>query len=265
MATTMRSVDTRFWIDGWVRKLNALDRYVFLYFLTNPHSSWCGVYEVDLGMISFETGVEVTELTTVILPRLAPKVLYVEGWVYIPNFERYHANHSEKTQKGIENAWKAVPEKIRLKIRNTYPLDGVSASASASSSAYLGGSEEPQGQLKDNKKNMGWHTPNDNDSDLPVVGEDGEIKKEIKTSKRTYKEIYELFKTLGPIPLNWTLNTTQQTAAENLYTERGLEKVKNALEYYKEHKGEEYLPEINTPYDLDAKWSKLFSFKKKNG
>lgn len=137
MATTMRSVDTRFWIDGWVRKLNALDRYVFLYFLTNPHSSWCGVYEVDLGMVSYETGIEETELRTVILPRLEPKVRYLDGWVYIPNFERYHANHSEKTQKGIENAWKTVPERIRIKIRGSYPIEGVSAFASASTSASI--------------------------------------------------------------------------------------------------------------------------------
>jgi hypothetical protein len=167
MATTMRSVDTRFWIDGWVRKLNALDRYVFLYFLTNPHSSWCGVYEVDMSMVSFETGVEETELTKVILPRLAPKVRYVDGWVYIPNFEKYHANHSEKTQKGIENAWKVVPERIRLKLKDLYPIEGVSAFASASASALLGDSNESQ--LKDNETTMGWNNKSDNEDDLPAI------------------------------------------------------------------------------------------------
>lgn len=175
MATTMRSVDTRFWIDGWVRKLNALDRYVFLYFLTNPHSSWCGVYEIDLSMVSFETGIEETELTNVILPRLAPKVRYVDGWVYIPNFERYHANHSEKTQKGIDNAWKAVPERIRLKIKDLYPTEGVSASASsfASASSLLGDSEESQ--LKDKKKDMPWnkkYNENAHSEDIPSIDAD---------------------------------------------------------------------------------------------
>jgi hypothetical protein len=82
MATTMRSVDTRFWVDGWVRKLNPLDRYLFLYFLTNTHSSWCGVYELDLTMIAFETGIEERELTNSMLPRLSPKVIYIGGWVY---------------------------------------------------------------------------------------------------------------------------------------------------------------------------------------
>ncbi len=139
----MRSVDTRFWSDVWVRKLNALDRYVFLYFLTNEHSSWCGVYEVDLSMVAFETGVDARDLEHSILPRLTPKIIYIDGWVYIRNFERYHANRSEKTQKGIQAAWEGVPERIREQIKAidstgiplAYPLDGVSPSASASASA----------------------------------------------------------------------------------------------------------------------------------
>jgi phage replication O-like protein O len=116
-------------------------------------------------------------------------------------------------------------------------------------------------------ESMGWKQYNENahSDDIPSIGDDGEIEKPKEKPKRHYKEVYELFKTLGPIPLNWNVNTTQQKCAENLYTERGVENIKNALEYYKEHKGEEYLPEINSPHDLDTKWSKLYSFKKKNG
>ena len=117
MASTMRSLDTRFWSDVWVRKLNALDRYMFLYFLTNQHSTWCGVYEIDLSMVAFESGIDEYDLKKVILPRLSPKILYVDGWIYIANFEKYHANRSEKTKKGIDVAWEAVPERIRLKIK----------------------------------------------------------------------------------------------------------------------------------------------------
>jgi len=141
----MRSIDTRFWSDIWVRKLNALDRYVFLYFLTNDHSSWCGVYELDIAMMAFETGIDENDLKRSILPRLRPKVLYIDGWVFIKNFEKYHNNRSEQTQKGIANAWKSVPDKIRLKIKEIIEKDisptggmvGVSSSAftSASSSA----------------------------------------------------------------------------------------------------------------------------------
>lgn len=117
MASTQRFIDTRFWSDVWVRKLNALDRYVFLYFLTNQHSSWCGVYELDIAMAAFELGIDAHDLETAILPRLAPKICFVDGWVYIKNFEKYHTNGSKDTQTGIQKAWAAVPERIQLKIK----------------------------------------------------------------------------------------------------------------------------------------------------
>jgi hypothetical protein len=143
MASTMRSVDTKFWSDIWVRKLNALDRYAFLYFLTNEHSTWCGVYEVDLAMIAFESGIDEQDLKNSIMPRLEPKIIYVDGWVYIKNFEKYHGNRSILTQKGIDIAWSKVPDEIRLKIKgydkNSIPhargIQGVSPSASALSSS----------------------------------------------------------------------------------------------------------------------------------
>lgn len=117
MASTFRYVDTRFWVDGWVRSLNSLDRYVFLYFLTNDHSSWCGVYELPISTISFETGITEEDLVKSILPRLSPKIIFIDGWIHIKNFQKYHSNSSEKTQKGILDAWKSVPDRIRLKIK----------------------------------------------------------------------------------------------------------------------------------------------------
>ena len=117
-----RSIHQRFWSDGWVRKLNALDRYVFLYFLTNSHSSWCGIYECPIDVISNETGIKENDLIEAIFPRLSPKVVYLDGWIYIKNWEKYHLTKNgtlTQDQKiGIGKAWKEVPEEIRLKIKD---------------------------------------------------------------------------------------------------------------------------------------------------
>ncbi len=135
---TMRSVDTRFWSDGWTREINPLDRYLFLYLLTNERTSWCGVYELPLDIMAFEAGIDKEELKSSMLPRLAPKVLYVDGWVCIPNWTKYHLSEggtlSPQQKTGIEKAWKAVPERIRLRIEALavegipyiYPIGGVS-------------------------------------------------------------------------------------------------------------------------------------------
>lgn len=118
-----------------------------------------------------------------------------------------------------------------------------------------------------NRKDMEWkNKPSDNDDDLDVIDiETGEPAKPKEKKKRHYKEVYELFRVLGPVPLNWSVNTTEQKCADNLYTERGLEQIKTALQFYLDHKHLEYIPEITSPYDLDSKWKKLLSFKKKNG
>lgn len=145
MASKSRNIDTRFWSDTWIQNnLNPLDRYLFIYLLTNERSTWCGVYEIPLKFIANETGIDRDEIERSMLPRLAPKILYVDGWVVIKNFEKYHNNSSPTTQKGIEEAWKAVPERIRLKIKslgeNLYPIGGVSSLTSTftSTSTPLG-------------------------------------------------------------------------------------------------------------------------------
>lgn len=112
-----------------------------------------------------------------------------------------------------------------------------------------------------------WNKNSENDDDLPSIGEDGNITQEkLKKVKRNYKPVYSLFEeVLGKKPNNWLVNTTQQKCAENLFTERGISAVKNALQWYVDHKEEEYCPQISSPSDLDSKWTKLAEFKRKHG
>ena len=195
---TNRYVDTRFWIDGWIRKLNPLDRYVFLYFLTNDHSSWCGVYEIPIETAAYETGIKEQELLTSILPRLAPKIIFIDGWAYIKNFEKYHENGSEKTKKGISEAWKQVPENIRLKIRelsgnnipHTRGIQGVSPSTSTSTSTLIPVASAPG---SNNSKNMIKYNENRHSTDdLPAI--DLETGESPKTDKPDYKELMSFWK-----------------------------------------------------------------------
>lgn len=137
----MRSVQDRFWADGWVRKLNPLDRYLFLYLLTNEHTNWAGVYELDIGMMAYESGLDERDLERSFLPRLLPKIIYVDGWVCVPNWVKHHmsesGNMSPPQKEGVKKALERVPEQIRLKIREIEeksiplpnPMERVSASS----------------------------------------------------------------------------------------------------------------------------------------
>ncbi len=106
-------IDTKIWSDSWVRKLNALDRYLFIYLLTNDKCSYCGIYELPISMMAFESGIDERDLEKSMLPRLEPKIFYHENWVNIVNFRKFHVSgDSDKSQKGYENALSQVPSHI---------------------------------------------------------------------------------------------------------------------------------------------------------
>lgn len=62
-----RFINTKFWSDNFIIELNPLDRYLFLYFLTNEHTNIAGIYELPLRTISFETGIEKDMLEKMII------------------------------------------------------------------------------------------------------------------------------------------------------------------------------------------------------
>ena len=98
---------------------------------------------------------------------------------------------------------------------------------------------------------------------------DGSLIEEKKKSTRKYPNapaVRKVFQeVLGRNPANWKVNKTQLQACENLSTERTIEKVRAALEYYKANQDHEYIPYIDSPYDLDSKWAKLGKHKIKYG
>jgi hypothetical protein len=124
-------------------------------------------------------------------------------------------------------------------------------------------------ELKTNNlKNLSWNNKSD-DFEEGVVDLDGdgslaEIK---KTPTRKYPNapaVRKVFQeVLGKNEPNWKLNKTQLQACENLYTGKGLDKLRNALEFYVDVKDQEFCPTIDSPYDLDSKYDKLARFKKK--
>lgn len=107
-----RYINTRFWSDNYVVELKPLERYLFLYFLTNEHTNIGGIYELPLRNIAFETDLK----ESIIVESLqkftkAGKVFYIEGWVYVKNFSKHQAVN-EKTKIGIENSLKEVAPSV---------------------------------------------------------------------------------------------------------------------------------------------------------
>lgn len=102
----------------------------------------------------------------------------------------------------------------------------------------------------------------DEDTTLVACDDWGEEFNPRKSAKKdtTYRKV---FAAVGGVnyPLAWNTNRTQIQAAKNLLQEHGLDKVKKAMKWYKEHKDEPFCPQLSTPHDLDNKWHKALDFK----
>lgn len=122
-----RYINTKFWSDGWVRKINPLDRYFFLYLLTNGHTNISGIYELPIETMAYESGLDERDLEKSMLPKIEPKIYYRDGWVIIPNFIKHQNQKSPTIKKGVEAELLLTPAKIiHFAIEYGYPMDTLS-------------------------------------------------------------------------------------------------------------------------------------------
>lgn len=117
-----RIINTKFWSDSFVvEKLNPLDRYLFLYFLTNEKTNLAGVYELSIRTMANETGLEKEEVLRM-LERLRGKVEYKDGWICLVNFTKHQNTDNLSIVKGIENRLNELPLEVKkwvTKLRKT--------------------------------------------------------------------------------------------------------------------------------------------------
>lgn len=124
MAKT-RMVNTRFWSDNFIAALSPLDRYMFLYFLTNEHTNIAGIYELPLKTVSAESGLKIPAIVKA-LEHLSQKIVYLEGWVCVKNFQRHQTGDNVKVKKGIENEMEKIPSRIKEKLDSLLQTDTLS-------------------------------------------------------------------------------------------------------------------------------------------
>ena len=82
-----RRISTRMWRDEYFNNLTPLEKLLFVYCLTSPDTSLCGIYEVPKSIISADTGIETPKIITMFNRfETDNKIIYKDGWVAIKNF-----------------------------------------------------------------------------------------------------------------------------------------------------------------------------------
>jgi len=104
-----RSVDTYFWDDPYIQRIDASKRYLYLYFLTTPLANIAGVYEITDKTIRDHTGWAQEELQAALERfREDRKVFRWQDWIIMRNWPK-HQSSSPTVQKGIERVLLGIP------------------------------------------------------------------------------------------------------------------------------------------------------------
>lgn len=268
-----RVVKDEIWDDDWFYDLDPTEKLVWLFLLTNPRNNIAGVFKLNRRWGANSCGLD-KDIFETILRRfeVENKIIIYSEWIILINFHK-HQSKNPKVEKGVLRIIAELPKEIA----NLLPMDSLCIAYPTllnltllnSTLLNLTVSETSSLQVQgSNNENMTFkRQPDDFEESVVDYDGDGSTKTPPKPQTKKYPNaplVFKIFEEVsGKYPANWKINKMQLLSAENLYTERGLQPVKNALEFYKQNKDIEFCPQITQPSDLDAKWTKLGEFKKK--
>ena len=109
-----RVISTKFWDDSYIINLDPVEKLLFLYLLTNPLTNICGIYEITLRRIAFDTGID-SEMVLKILARFEKekRVLYKKNWICLVNFIK-NQSLNPSVVEGIRRELRIIPKDIRI-------------------------------------------------------------------------------------------------------------------------------------------------------
>ncbi len=122
-------IQTSFWGDPFIQELEPDAKLLFIYLRTNTRTSICGMYEISLRTMEFETGIKKKRIEEILaILEKAEKVRYHIGYIYLINMVKHMHKPSPQLLKGIENEKNKLPSEIlayfsQKKIPYTYPID----------------------------------------------------------------------------------------------------------------------------------------------
>jgi hypothetical protein len=126
MAATYRSIQTGFWTDAWVVQLTPEQKYFYIYLLTNQRVSQCGIYEISLKQMEFETGYNkdtIEKLLTIFEKKKKIMFSIETSEICITNFSKYNYSSSPKVRIHILKELDKVKDKSL--IQYLYGIDTI--------------------------------------------------------------------------------------------------------------------------------------------
>lgn len=106
-----RKIHTQFWSDPFVQSLTPEKKYFYLYLLTNEKTKQCGIFEITIRQISYDTGYIVETVNTLLEYFVdAEKILISKetNEIAVKNWKKYNDSKSPGVQKCINEELKKI-------------------------------------------------------------------------------------------------------------------------------------------------------------
>lgn len=124
---TFRKVHIQFWGDPFIQELTPEQKFFYLYLLTNGQTKQCGIYEITLKQICYDTGYNIDTVSKLLeYCIITDKIRYNKktNEVAIKNWNKYNGSDSPKVKSCVNQELNSV--KDGNLIEYIYGIDRVS-------------------------------------------------------------------------------------------------------------------------------------------
>lgn len=108
-----RKVHISFWSDVFVQSLTPEQKFFYLYLITNEKTKQCGIYEITLRQISYDTGYNIDTVNKLLSFFIdASKVRYSADTqeMAIKNWDKYNGSKSPDVQNLVNKELKSIKD-----------------------------------------------------------------------------------------------------------------------------------------------------------
>ena len=126
---TQRYISTSFWDDEWIQTLEPLEKFLYLYLMTNSLTNIAGVYKITIRRICFDTGLNTSTIEQILSKfQKAGKAFLYEEYMILPSWPQHQkAEERSKIKLGIDAILKVLPIEIvnyMVSIGYRYHIEG---------------------------------------------------------------------------------------------------------------------------------------------
>lgn len=119
-----RKISVTFWSDSFVQALTPEGKYFYLYLMTNTRTTQCGIYEITLQQMCFDTGYNQDTVNKLLTSfEKAGKIKYSKSTneIALKNWPKYNSSESPKVLECVKKELGFV--KNRVLIQYLYSMD----------------------------------------------------------------------------------------------------------------------------------------------